>query len=235
MGRSRLYFIRLVLLLTVCVPFVSSVCTKDGQQIVLNNTWFACIDGEPVPIACLAPDGTKVDLNQLYLVPGYVVKCLYVGSGHLDLVRQGCHINGQLITPGFTAHDDKYWYSCENLPNKDITINITGCLGDNETVISFGSIFCRNKTTLYKCSGGRESFMTITPYACVYDNEQYLINEEFCSCGFWHKCLLQNNSSTNVSVLGCCHDGKKMRENEAVMIENKRLFICRLENKTITV
>lgn len=218
--QSHLFEIWLAIKMFVSTVFaiVIFICVKarvvercpEGTTETVKTAIRKCKNGKWMWAACVVEDGTLLDDGDLLRKGSYLIQC-QTSEDSMKLVAIGCLQNGRLLAPGQTLIVDDTYYICTPQTNGNVKLDLAGCVGDNNQLVPLEEIL-KIESFAFKCTM-KEGKPFLAPYACLYNNKTYLVDNFAVEGLLMHVCRAANKTM-RLETHGCLDHGMQMKENE---------------------
>lgn len=218
----------------VFLCFISSIACQqcsEGMERKQGNFWYLCRNGREVPIACVASDGSRIELGSTYRSETFVIQCSQPTPGTIQVEPVACVNQGFSVVPGaIFSNDQTFYYRCARKENM-LHIELAGCVGATGELVENGGVV-RRGTFVYRCVK-TSTGISLEPEGCLFEGRQYNIGQDIDSQAVWYRCEAEpQRNSLGIKVKGCVYNGRKIATDQKFE-EGYFMMQCRHQGNTI--
>lgn len=220
-------------------PVAKCDSSNANKQISDQNGLYWCGgDGRKQPLACLAPDGSRIDTGATYWTDAAILECRLTGDT-LQLASVACLKNGRRVEIDGSINDGRFFYKCTRQQGgSTLALQPTGCVGSDGSEVPPGTQVNQG-SFLFTCSmdgaakpvkpppaqpgppattpapqkgGSSGGQPQLTAAGCSFNGRQYKLGDDMELSGAWYQCSKDASSGAPTSTLvGCVVNGTKYK------------------------
>jgi len=216
-------------------PTVTCDTSRRNQQITDQGALYWCGgDGRKMPLACLAPDGSRVDIGSSYWTDSAILECRQPAPDTLKLTQAACLKNSRRVDEGKTYNDGSYFYKCTRSADGAVRLQPTGCVGADGKEVASGSQVNQG-SFVFTCNVNTGPGPTVRPtpaqpgppaapspsqgssqprldaVGCSFNGKQYKLGDDMELSGAWYKCTKDTSGAITSQLVGCVVNGTKYK------------------------